>query len=96
MQVSDLHELDQIRHVEQKKDRPKDRSLWHSIQYVRLNGCGASTANELVPSSADGREGRTRTSSEQCRESRTMSRVVVVVFRGRQYQKPQIDRAATI
>jgi len=39
---------------------------------------------------ADGREGRTGTSSEQCRESRTMSRVVVVVFRGRQHQKPQI------
>jgi len=45
---------------------------------------------------ADGREGRTRTSSEQCRKSRTMSRVVVVVFRGRQYQKPQIDRAASV
>ena len=48
MQVSDLHELDQIRRVKQKKDRPKDRSLWHSIQYVRLNGCGTSTANELL------------------------------------------------
>jgi len=38
----------------------------------------------------------TQTSSEQCRESRTMSRVVVVVFRGRQCQKPQRDRAASV
>jgi len=38
MQVSDLHELDQIHRVEQEKDRPKNRSLWYSIQYLGLNG----------------------------------------------------------
>jgi len=83
MQVSDLHELDQIRRVEQKK-------ALHTVCTFEWMW------NFYSERTADGREDRRRTSSEQCRKSRTMSRVVIVVFRGRQYQKPQTDRAASV